>query len=560
MPSGGGPRTERGILLMRRAQTLSEAGWRVFPWGIKPGSDRAQPLWRGYFGDRPFDASRLVSPTWDVALGVGIACPSHVLGLDVDIKGGKQGLVQIASLGNELGPLPDGPLARTPSGGEHRLFQRRLIPVTARLRSHVGLPDGVDADIDLIHGGYRYFKVYDDRFWLDLDHSNIPEIPQSWHVALLKGPSGRPKVRRESSALPPAATGSVLDLQSETLACLLHAVRSADQNRNVTLNRNYFRAVLTGFDSDVTREHFRQAALQCGLPPSEVDETLASAFNAARDARAFIGEWEAAVAALAERESPRTRLMLMLVAQVAVQTYLVAEDPEHVGLSCRELAERANISRATAARHLKRLKNMGLLARSGWRHEGEANRYRFRIPQRVHSETVTHARRTRLSHYFTAGDGANERRALLSIMLQHDAFARLGMGPTLPPSCAEILVALLEGERTAADLRALMGYSRPTVRRALQILQSCGLVDSATPNDKVRLLGADPMLMLDEWTQWMGVRGRREHRREVHQAERASYSEQRVTKKEQWARTFARWPRLAERVAAQEARQRVQAL
>lgn len=107
----------------------------------------------------------------------------------------------------------------------------------------------------------------------------------------------------------------------------------------------------------------------------------------------------------------------------------------------------------------------------------------------------------------------------------------------------------MEQEVSFVDLHRLIGHSTPTVRRALHILQSCGLVEYATPRAKVRLLGDDVQAELDAWTQWMGVDRRGERRRARHISERDEHAQKlsmRDGARTQWR---AKWPKLAQRTA-----------
>jgi predicted transcriptional regulator len=509
---------------MLRALALNEAGRRAFPWGIKPGKEHDQPFWAGYFGDSPYPRSRLVSGIWDDALGIGIACPSSQIGLDTDIKNGKLGREQLAELERELGPLPNGPITCTKSGGDHRLFKRMWLPRGAKLRSHVGLSDGTDADIDIIHSGYRYFKVYDDAFWMELRDSEIPEFPEAWLVAVLKGPQGRP---RPSARFVASASGThppVHSLAHVEATALIDEVRHATGNRNNTLNRNYYRALLTGTDTPSLRESFRQAAADSGLSASEVSDTLDSTQSAAREATSFIASWQVACEEGAASLSPAMRSSLGRVAMVVRQTYLMANDKEAIGLSCRELAETMNVSHSSAARYLRTLVKKRLLIRSGHRQGADANRYRLRIPSMERSETVVHALPKRLSHYFANEVQGDARRARLHQLLQHEAFATTGHGPSLTKSCGEVLVALEEGSRSRRQLDVELGRCSPTIRRSVLILRSAGLVDHDERGLQVWLTGSDATSVLDEWVTAMGLAGRGVLRSEWHSIERQVYA------------------------------------
>ena len=72
---------------------------------------------------------------------IGVACgaASNLLALDVDVKNGHYGIATLRDLELANSELPSGPIALTPTGGRHCLFQHE-----SGIRNAAGFADGLD--------------------------------------------------------------------------------------------------------------------------------------------------------------------------------------------------------------------------------------------------------------------------------------------------------------------------------------------------------------------------------------------------------------------------------
>lgn len=109
---------------------------------------------------------------------------SGTIVIDIDIKNGRDGTIDLKQLQSELGPLPDTLTSLTPSGGEHRFFED-----PGGIRSTDKLGRGIDVKagggyvvVPPSHGSYR---------WQD-ELRQPAELPEAWvvHVRSLAGSSG----------------------------------------------------------------------------------------------------------------------------------------------------------------------------------------------------------------------------------------------------------------------------------------------------------------------------------------------------------------------------------
>lgn len=136
--------------------------------------------------------------------GLGMALPDLVV-LDVDVRDGKVGEDTLAALIAKHGPLPDGPVQRTPSGGWHYLFRARP---GARYPGKAGL------HVDLKHGRNQYICVDPTQGygWQDdlepyRKDVSIPETPR-WLEAV-DSPAADDRPVAEARTLPEAETARI---------------------------------------------------------------------------------------------------------------------------------------------------------------------------------------------------------------------------------------------------------------------------------------------------------------------------------------------------------------
>lgn len=139
-------------------------------------------------------------------IGIATGARSGVVVLDVDAHHG--GGAAVERLERELGPLPPGPVVRTPNGGEHRYFRhpRDGAPVPCSVGA---LGPGLDVRAD---GGYvlcppsrvrRRDGMIGAYVWeVSPDVVPLPELPPTWLAAMRRqgvgpsrplGPAGGPE-------------------------------------------------------------------------------------------------------------------------------------------------------------------------------------------------------------------------------------------------------------------------------------------------------------------------------------------------------------------------------
>jgi putative DNA primase/helicase len=106
------------------ALAYAAAGWAVLP--LQPGKKIPDgTLVRKGFRDATCDRAQITSWfTKNPSAGVGIhPWTAGTVVLDIDVKNGKRGREALESLEAKYGELPRTLTARTPSGGEHRVFR-----------------------------------------------------------------------------------------------------------------------------------------------------------------------------------------------------------------------------------------------------------------------------------------------------------------------------------------------------------------------------------------------------------------------------------------------------
>lgn len=162
-------------------------GWRVLP--LEPGSKRPHRAHASHgFKDATCDREQITR--WfveDPAAGLGLhPGPAGLVALDIDIKNGQLGHQSLAALEVKHGSLPDTLTARTPSGGEHRLYR-----CSTRL-GNKQLAAGIDVRSADGYIACEPTKIDGKSYqWIDWDVTSgeVPECAElpSWVVAELAG-------------------------------------------------------------------------------------------------------------------------------------------------------------------------------------------------------------------------------------------------------------------------------------------------------------------------------------------------------------------------------------
>lgn len=214
-------------MLLTALVYAQQFGWHIFPvWWIKendqcacPSASRTRrktpdgrcdkpgkhPITPNGFKDATADAAQIKSwwgknPHANIGVATGA---SRLVLVDADRHhSGVDGVDELHHLERKYGELPEGPIALTGGGGEHRLFRR---PVGADFKLHPWpLAPGVDTRAD---GGYfiappsRHAsgRTYEWDAAHDPTDTTVPECP-GWIIQKLRAPKKRP----------PAAGGSVM--------------------------------------------------------------------------------------------------------------------------------------------------------------------------------------------------------------------------------------------------------------------------------------------------------------------------------------------------------------
>jgi Bifunctional DNA primase/polymerase, N-terminal. len=108
---------------LESALSLARLGYFVFPCGPKKKEPFGEIAAKGC---NSATRSELVITNWWAShpdCNIGLKC-ENCLVIDVDQKGGKNGTADLLEVIRELGPLPEGPVSMTPSGGYHLFFAR----------------------------------------------------------------------------------------------------------------------------------------------------------------------------------------------------------------------------------------------------------------------------------------------------------------------------------------------------------------------------------------------------------------------------------------------------
>jgi hypothetical protein len=211
---------------------------------------------------------------------------SGIWALDVDVPGGRHkhdGITALRKLIAVHGPLPRRPTTRSGGGGLALFFRHKGEPIVGK-GGHPALGidprrgrQSVTVPLSLHPDTGRPYR------WLVAPWELAPPPAPSWLLGLLAPP--RVPLLHE---LPPRLADAAGDRRRYALAALRHAAdRTATAppgRRNDTLNTETFS--LTQFIADGTLDAaevatvMAYAARQAGLPPPEVQATLASALAA----------------------------------------------------------------------------------------------------------------------------------------------------------------------------------------------------------------------------------------------------------------------------------------
>ena len=522
---GTAPNVQTKEELLQAARALNAVGWRTFP--VKADG---LPAVRGYFGSTPYTDRELARIPWDTAVGLGIAEQPGVISLDVDHKDGdRDGYAHLRVLEKACGELPASRRYPTRTGGFHVRYRLPRAAEGLKVRGQLLLPDGADAHIDTIRHEHRFHRVWNTDDWL-VPVAELPELPESWLPAILQ-PAQRPLDAQQAS-LDRLLDGDRNPTVPVTLEDLIHQVATAEEHtRNNTLNTNYLKACSQGHTDETTRERFAQAALQAGLTSVEITGTLNSARGRAwerwRPVDAWLDQVEAGITERRAGSRSRTQWELMAAEELA-RLHMDLPPGEWINMSCRRLSERIGVSKAIAARALKRLETWGLITSRRGHARGLSKSYMLNLSNSHFVDTYPFS--------LQEEDGYVSKNVLFGVihrpgyeqrwLRSHAAFRRVGEGQVLTPTCAQVLLALTSGPLTRAELCQYLRRSPGAVTMAVKQLESAGWVDYQRRKGVTLRVEGSLVAELDEWMMRMGIDHRPALVRWMHDQDRLAYARQ----------------------------------
>ncbi|MFC5719854.1 bifunctional DNA primase/polymerase [Streptomyces gamaensis] len=224
------------------------------------------------------------------ATGYGIACgrpPHHLIGIDLDVKHGQDGITALTDLADRHGfTLPDTVTVLTPSGGQHRWYSG---PVGVRIPNSVGRDGrGLGPGIDVRgSGGYLVGPgslTTAGRYSLAPGSPDLPAAAVPEKLLQLLVPD-------ESVPTPPRPS-TVGASGSRSTALVRFVLDSTPNGKNGTgRNDRLFWAACCAYetggpDADGIAAALVDAAVLVGLPEAEARTTVASAARTAHRSNA----------------------------------------------------------------------------------------------------------------------------------------------------------------------------------------------------------------------------------------------------------------------------------
>ncbi|MEU3461376.1 bifunctional DNA primase/polymerase [Streptomyces sp. NPDC006733] len=214
------------------------------------------------------DAVRALFAAAPWATGYGIACgvaPHHLVGLDLDVKHGLDGVAALAALAREHGfAVPETVTVLTPSGGRHLWFTGHAGTAVPNSVGRPGAAPGPGIDVRG-HGGYLVGPgsvTNAGRYLLDPRSPGLPAAPIPARLLRLL-------------TLPPPALPR-RPVPRHSLALVQFVRDSPHGQRNSRLYWAACRAYESG-NGDALAPALIEAATRTGLPHQEAAATVASA-------------------------------------------------------------------------------------------------------------------------------------------------------------------------------------------------------------------------------------------------------------------------------------------
>jgi len=214
----------------------------------------------------------------------------------------------------------------------------------------------------------------------------------------------------------------------------------------------------------------------------------------------------------------------MATATTFAQYYLWKPGKPLVGMSVRELSRECGFTFKTASVRLRDFQQAGLLVARRRATGRKGAEYELVAPSG--DSQIGNTQPPPLGGVLPEGElfpTLDPQDLLRAELLSGAAFIRLGEGPVFTPTCADVLIALLNGPLTRAGIARTAGRSWGAVDRAVLILHSAGIVDLDPRSGEVRLLTQELAAASDDWATAMGVIIRPEIRQLMYEKEREEY-------------------------------------
>lgn len=205
---------------------------------------------------------------------------SGLVAIDIDRKGGVDGLATLTAIEIDLGQLPTTLTAATPSGGEHRFF---VVPST-EIRNSAGKLAGYNAPGFDVRGEGGYVLVapssIDGRAYSwHAPRVQPVELPTRWVMALT--PRSAPKVVPITPWVPPSCPREQSRVDAWCLRALQHEARELRDAPLGTRNDRLWRAAAAlgglvhtrGIDPDDVRRALKWACSTWAVRSPQKDES-----------------------------------------------------------------------------------------------------------------------------------------------------------------------------------------------------------------------------------------------------------------------------------------------
>lgn len=262
------PMTENTVVAMGIA--YAKRGWPVFP----VDSKTKVPLIKDW-PNRATTKPELIRRIWEKVpnAGIGIVTGSGLVVVDLDVKDGKDGPGNWDSYLEDRGiTLPETLRAQTRSGGQHRYYQ---VPDGAEYFNSTGMIAGTIVEGVDIRGTGGFVVAPPTpgyEFLTEFDGAVLPELPVGVLPERVPVATTEPRRKHTSAEALTDFSGGLASLKVAT-----------EGERNATLYKVAVQAAEFISDGLLDKEaadfELGFAAMECGLDPDEIAQTVGSAFS-----------------------------------------------------------------------------------------------------------------------------------------------------------------------------------------------------------------------------------------------------------------------------------------